>query len=90
MNNEKTSLPKWAERFLKAICPEDFREEIEGDVLQQFSRNVKVYGRRKSIVKLFITVGKYCRPGILFRHKLRARSNHFDLFKNDLQLTLRQ
>ncbi len=32
-----TSLPKWAERFLRAICPDEFYEEIEGDRIEQFT-----------------------------------------------------
>jgi putative ABC transport system permease protein len=84
------SIPKWAERFLRTICPDDMYEEIEGDLIQQFNKNLNTIGHRKSSIKLFITVIRFFRPGILFRKKLAITHNWFDLFKNDLQLTFRQ
>lgn len=90
MDKKNRSIPKWCKRFLRAICPNEFYEEIEGDLNQQFNKNVNTFGYRKSSIKLFITVLRFFRPGILFRKKLLAGHNRIDLFRNDLQLTFRQ
>ncbi|HEX6225081.1 MAG TPA: ABC transporter permease, partial [Chryseolinea sp.] len=90
MNKFLNSLPKWAERFLRMVCPGESYEDIEGDLIQQFNRNIKANGYRTSSIKLFITVIQFLRPEILLRKKFRIKYSGFDLFKNDLQLTFRQ
>lgn len=90
MDKRSASLPKWAGRFLRLICPEELYEEIEGDLIQSFNRNVHKFGHRKSSIRLGITVLRFFRPGILFRHRLKLQHNWFDLVWNDLQLAFRQ
>lgn len=90
MDKKITSLPKWAERFLRAICPDELYEEIEGDLIQRFNWNIKTSGYRTSSIKLFMEVIRFLRPGILLRKKFRTTYNRLDLFKNDLQLAFRQ
>jgi hypothetical protein len=48
MNKELNSLPKWAVRFLKGICPDYLFEDIEGDLIQKFNRDVKIFGEHKA------------------------------------------
>jgi putative ABC transport system permease protein len=90
MNQQITSLPRWAQRFLRLICPENLYEEIEGDLIQRFNRDVDRIGYRKSKIRLSISVLLFFRPGIVLRKSLRTSSNRFDLFKNDLHVTFRQ
>jgi putative ABC transport system permease protein len=79
MDKEVTSLPKWAERFLRAICPEDLYEEIEGDLIQQFNKNLIAEGKRSAKRKLFFNTICYIRPGILFRKKYSADFHEINL-----------
>ena len=76
---ELTSLPKWAERFLHAICPEDLYEEIEGDLIQQFNRNVVAGGKSYAERRLLITTIRFMRPGILFRNKFSTDFHRINL-----------
>jgi putative ABC transport system permease protein len=70
MRKEISSLPRWAERFLRFICPEDLYEEIEGDVIQSFNRKLQTSGLTRANRFLFWNVIKYLRPGILLRNKM--------------------
>ncbi|HEX6225082.1 MAG TPA: ABC transporter permease [Chryseolinea sp.] len=76
---EIDSLPKWAERFLRAVCPESLYEEIEGDLIQQFNRNLVAGGKHKAKRTLFVSTIRYMRCGILFRNRLSTDSHGINL-----------
>lgn len=42
------SLPKWAERLLKTICPTELFEQIEGDLIEIYNYDVKTIGQQKA------------------------------------------
>ena len=56
-------------RFLKWFCPEHLYEEIEGDLIQKFNRDAKVFGERKAKERLIWNVVRFLRPGIVLRNK---------------------
>lgn len=62
-------IPNWALRFLQFVCPEQLLEEIEGDLLQRFNRDVHTLGERKARRKFIWNSLAYCRPGILLRNR---------------------
>ena len=41
---EMSSLRKYPMRFLKWLCPDHLYEEIEGDLIQRFDRDIKLFG----------------------------------------------
>lgn len=90
MDKKIYPLPKGVTRFLRTICSMDLYEEIEGDLIQQFNRHIHTLGYRIALLQLTMTVVRFFRPGILFRRKLKASNNQFDLFNNDFHLALRQ
>jgi putative ABC transport system permease protein len=90
MDKFVNSLPKWAERFLRSVCPDELFEEIEGDLIQQFNSNTKTVGRRKSSIMLFFTVIRFLRPGIFFRKRFKIGFSRFDLLTYNLSLAFRQ
>jgi ABC-type antimicrobial peptide transport system permease subunit len=59
----------WTLRLLAILCPDYLLEEIEGDLLQRFQKDVRLLGERKAQRKFVWNVIRYCRPGILIRHK---------------------
>jgi putative ABC transport system permease protein len=61
--------PEWARRFLRFICPDHLLEEIEGDLLQRFSRDIRAMGHAKARRNFVWGVVAFCRPGILLRNK---------------------
>src|SRR6476659_5623052 len=66
--------PKWPFVILKAICPAELLEEIEGDVTQKFMRDQVNNGYHKARRKLIINVLRFIRPGILLRNKFSLLS----------------
>ncbi|HEY0742159.1 MAG TPA: FtsX-like permease family protein [Chryseosolibacter sp.] len=88
MDNDKSSLPKWAERFLSAICPEPLYEEIEGDLIEAFNRKKKERGETRANWFLFVNTFKYFRPGILLRNRVRPSAN-FAIVRNYLLTSYR-
>lgn len=56
-------------RFLKRFCPDHLFEEIEGDLIQKFNRDVKTFGERKARRRFVWNVTRFFRPGILVRNR---------------------
>ncbi|MBN8651218.1 MAG: ABC transporter permease [Cytophagales bacterium] len=73
-------------------------EEIEGDLLQQFQRDLKSlahpewsngYKLRRAKRRLFWNTIRFFRPGILLRNKLSFHSNYTDMLSNYFKVALR-
>lgn len=64
----------WVFRFLSWFCPTHLFEEIEGDLIQKFNRDVKVFGERKAKRRLLWNTIRFLRPGILLRYKFSPQS----------------
>lgn len=76
-------------QLLRWFCPPHLLEEIEGDLLQKFERDVKLLGERTAKQRLLWNTIRFLRPGIVLRHKLSPRLNHFDMIKSYFTLLLR-
>jgi putative ABC transport system permease protein len=76
------SLPAWAERLLRTICPEELYEQIEGDLIEIYNYEVKRTGKRKARLRLIIGCFQFFRPGIILRNKISLHQNDFLMFKN--------
>lgn len=76
------SLPSWAERLLRAICPEELYEQIEGDLIEIYNYDVKTAGKRKAKLRFVFACLRFFRPGIMLRNKINIEQNHFLMFKN--------
>lgn len=76
------SLPIWAERLLRALCPDELYEQIEGDLIEIYNYEVKTVGRRKAKRGLLWSVVRFCRPGIFLRNKLSMNQNQLPILKN--------
>lgn len=76
------SLPTWAERLLRAICPEELYEQIAGDLIEIYNYEVKTVGKRKAKLRFILACFRFFRPGIILRNKIDIEQNHFLMFKN--------
>lgn len=85
----KVQPPKWAVRFLYSICPTHLVEEIEGDLLQKFHRDVKWYGKSKAKRRFVWNVIRFFRPGIVLRNKFSIALNQVPMFRNYFKTTYR-
>lgn len=63
MRNEKENIqpPRWAQRFLAWYCRPSLLEDLEGDLLEYFERNVQSKGKFKARLIYVIDVLKFLR-----------------------------
>ncbi len=80
--------PRVVLHFLSKFCPDHIYEEIEGDLIQKFNRDVKNFGEQRAKRRLAWNVIRFCRPGIILR-RTSTRNNHMSMFINNIQFSLR-
>ncbi len=69
MKEERDTIPtKAALQFLSWFCPDHLYEEIEGDLIQKFNRDVRTVGERRAKRKLIWNTIRFFRPGIILRN----------------------
>jgi len=76
-------------RLLEWFCPPSLYEGIEGDLLEQFDREVKVLGAKRAKRRLGWNVLKFFRPGIILRNKISFELNQWDMLRYHLKFALR-
>ncbi|HEY3406377.1 MAG TPA: ABC transporter permease [Ohtaekwangia sp.] len=79
----------WIFRFLKWFCPDHLFEEIEGDLIQKFNRDIKKFGNAKANRRLIWNTIRFCRPGIILRNRFSFELNHLYMFKSYLTILFR-
>ncbi|MBY0436420.1 MAG: permease prefix domain 2-containing transporter [Cyclobacteriaceae bacterium] len=79
----------WAIGLLRSFCPPHLLEEVEGDLIQKYNRDVKVFGERRAKWKLVWNVIRFFRPGIILRNKFSTEHNQLPMFKNYFITSLR-
>jgi len=76
-------------RLLRTFCPPHLLEEIEGDLLQHYERDLKKFSQQKSKRRLVWNTIRFFRPGILLRNKLSVHSNYTDMLSNYFKVAFR-
>ncbi|MEQ9443401.1 MAG: ABC transporter permease [Cyclobacteriaceae bacterium] len=71
----KEQPPRWANRFLRWYCPVLLLEEIEGDLYENFYRNLKRKGVRSARLCYIIDTIRFCNP-VTFR-RAKARQTYY-------------
>jgi putative ABC transport system permease protein len=80
---------RFARKFLQWICPEELREEIEGDLVQRYYRDVKRMGERNARRRLEWSALKFFRPGILLRNKFTYQLINTMMLRNYVMIAFR-
>lgn len=75
-------------KLLRSFCPPHLLEEIEGDLLQKFERDVKIFGEGRARRRLLWGVIRFFRLGIILRNKLRSL-NSFHMLSNYFKVAVR-
>lgn len=83
------SLPKWAERLLRSICPDEVYEQIEGDLIEIYNYDEKTLGKRSANRRFILGCLRFFRPGIILRNKVGLQSNQFVMFNSYLVTGIR-
>lgn len=76
-------------RFLRTYCPPQLLEEIEGDLIQKFERDVKHYGENRAKRRLLWNTIRFFRPGILFRNNPSINLNSLYMLSNYFKVAIR-
>ena len=84
----KMQPPKYALKFLRWFCREDYIEEIEGDLTEVFEKQHEA-SPPKAKWKFFWSVIRYCRPEFIKSFKTNYYPNHTAMFRHNLLLTYR-
>src|SRR6218665_2354320 len=79
----------WPLRVLQSFCPEHLYEEIEGDLIQRYQRDVKRHGAVKARRKLYWSTLRFFRPGIVLRNKLSFKLNSGTMIYTYLKIAVR-
>lgn len=61
--------------FLRWFCPAHLVEEIEGDLLQKFNRDVARFGKGRASYRLMWNMIRFFRPGIVLRNRFSFELN---------------
>ncbi len=98
--NQKNNPPQWALRFLAWFCPEHLYEEIEGDLIQRFNRDLKGVPKDRSVKSIghikrrarrrfVLNALRFFRPGIIFRNRYSISTNPFIMVSHFLKIFYR-
>jgi putative ABC transport system permease protein len=80
--------PKYALKFLRWFCREDYIEEIEGDLSELFKKQYEC-SPIKAKWKFTWSVLKYFRPDFIKKIKLTYHANSTAMFRHNLLITYR-
>src|SRR5688572_29132875 len=84
------SLPGWAEKLLRVICPEELHDQIEGDLIEIYNHDVKTIGMRRAKLRFIAACLRFIRPGILLRNKFYLKFMHMTMMRKNVVLAIRQ
>ncbi|HZI23512.1 MAG TPA: ABC transporter permease, partial [Chryseolinea sp.] len=76
-------------RVLRWFCPPHMYEEIEGDLIQKFHRDVKKLGVEAANRRLLWNTIRFFRPGILLRNKFSLHIIQYYMLRNYIKIAFR-
>lgn len=79
----------WAVRMLRAFCPAQLYEEIEGDLIQRFARERLALGEKRASRRLAWNAIRFLRPGIILRNQWKYNVTPLYMFGNYFTIALR-
>jgi ABC-type antimicrobial peptide transport system permease subunit len=79
----------FALRLLRLFCPAHLAEEIEGDLVQKYERDLKKFSVQKSKRRLLWNSLRFFRPGILLRNKPSIRLTSLAMLSNYFKVAFR-
>jgi putative ABC transport system permease protein len=74
-------------KILSVFCPEELREEIEGDLLQRYRKDVVKYGGKKAKRRLLWNTIRFFRPSIILRNKISIKRTY--MIRNYVKIAFR-
>src|ERR687884_153545 len=96
--NRKDISRFWTFRLLRTFCPAHLYEEIEGDLIQRFNKDLNPsdrskrsdgYWKRRAKRRLIWNALRFFRPGILLRNNVQLNFISMLMFRNNLLMAVR-
>ncbi|MEQ9378253.1 MAG: ABC transporter permease [Imperialibacter sp.] len=81
--------PKLPLKFFRWFCHPDYREDIEGDLVERFEKRVEENGDKKAKWLFALEVVRLFRPGIVKSIEGSSRMNQYGMFKNYFKVSWR-
>jgi putative ABC transport system permease protein len=81
--------PVLLHRFFRWFCHPDYREDIEGDLVERFEKRVAEGGEKKAKWLFAWEVVRLFRPEIIKPIEGTQKLNYYGMFRNDLKLAFR-
>jgi len=81
--------PKWSLRFFRWFFHPDYREDVEGDLIERFEKSVKGKGELKARWIFAKEVLLLFRPGIIASLGSRYKIDQYGMLGNYLKVTIR-
>ena len=79
---ENQTVLRFALRFLKWFCPEHLYEEIEGDLIQKFQKDIKTFDEASAHRRFVWNVIRFFRPAIILRNRFSVNLSLFGMFNH--------
>ncbi len=76
-------------RLLRLFCPDHLSEEISGDLIQRFEKDVKTVGVAKAKRRLIWNAIRFFRPGIILRNKFSSEFQANSMITNYFKMAMR-
>lgn len=89
MKEQGEEPPRWLLRLLKSFCPPRLLEEIEGDLRERFSHHRETIGLRRAKRKMFWSVIRFFRPGILLRNNFAVNLAFLNMLSSHFKVSFR-
>ncbi len=81
--------PRLPLRFFRWFCHPDYREDIEGDLLERFEEKKKEKGAKRASWFFAIQVLKLFRPSLMKNFIGQTQINNYGMFRNYLKIAVR-
>ncbi|HKZ38957.1 MAG TPA: permease prefix domain 2-containing transporter, partial [Chryseolinea sp.] len=82
-------VPRFSIRFLQWFCPTKLYEGIEGDLLEQFEKDVENFGAKQARRKFMWNVMRFFRADIILRNRFSIHFIHASMIRNYLIVAFR-
>jgi putative ABC transport system permease protein len=89
VNVKDPLIVRWTIGFVKWFCPATLAEGIEGDLLEEFDKDVRTNGKTTAGRRLVWNAIKFFRLSIITRNKLKYQNNSATMLRSYFRLTLR-
>ncbi|MGC1241087.1 MAG: ABC transporter permease [Chryseosolibacter sp.] len=88
-HNDNVTPPESLLCILGWFCPDDFLEQIEGDLVEKYKRDFEKFGERRAKRRFLWNLVGFFRPGIILRNKFSLTIINRNMIRNYFKIASR-